>query len=128
MRAEIVCTCCGETRTHHAVGMCMPCYSKHVYRKRMSKCVHCRQMKYHRARGLCSACYNYQSAHGRPRPERLWQRVSFAYFSEEWDHMTRKVGLPEAAALYRLSDAFKMEVETLERYAERYRAQQAVAA
>ena len=59
------------------------------------------------ARGLCGSCYEYERSYGKPKPPN-YRLVPRDEFIEEWDHMTRRVGYPIPAAIYRLSDAFGM--------------------
>ena len=86
---------------------------------KLGVCVNCARANTIEFRGLCGPCYWYEARHGEPKPPKR-RLVDREEFIEEWDHMTRRVGYPINAAIYRLSDAFGMPEQAIHTRIKRY--------
>ena len=53
----IKCLECGDTREHHAKGLCYRCYRRGYHQKKII-CSNCKRYKEKHVDGLCTGCYN----------------------------------------------------------------------
>jgi len=55
----IICSRCGKEDINHAKGLCLNCYRKYAWKKKLIKCKRCGREKPNHAKGFCGGCYQF---------------------------------------------------------------------
>jgi len=55
----IICSKCGKEDINHAKGLCLNCYRKYAWKRKLGMCKRCGREKPLHAKGLCAGCYNF---------------------------------------------------------------------
>jgi ribosomal protein L37E len=55
----IICKRCGKEDVNHAKGLCLNCYKKYEWKRKLITCKRCGRQKPLHAKDLCGGCYNF---------------------------------------------------------------------
>lgn len=53
------CEKCGKEDINHAKGLCLNCYRKYAWKRKLITCKRCGLEKPNHAKGLCAGCYQF---------------------------------------------------------------------
>jgi ribosomal protein L37E len=55
----IICSNCGKEDINHAKGLCLNCYRKYAWKRKLIICKRCGREKPNHAKGFCGGCYQF---------------------------------------------------------------------
>ncbi len=55
----VICSKCGKEDINHAKGLCLNCYRKYAWKRKLIVCKRCGREIPHHSKGLCAGCYNF---------------------------------------------------------------------
>lgn len=86
-----VCSKCGKEDINHAKGLCLNCYKKYAWERKLLVCKRCgRKMPLH-AKGLCAGCYNFVFYLDKNKE---WnQKKNFGFDLETYKSLTKKCAI-----------------------------------